>query len=379
MNPGSNSTARRRGTGDGIWVGVELGSMVIKASVFSKDLGLLGKVKLSTKAERGPSAIIDRIERCVRYAVDDSDCPLANLRGVGVAVSGAGISHRGDITLPEPFKWREVPLRQPLEAKLGCPVVVGDLFNLIALAVITLELPVSSRHAGVAVLVPGAQIGVGVLVNGVPVDLSIYPPEKPILRPGATSVLQETASQRFRSYRSRDFRKAIRNGDRSARQFILRSVQTASRFGARLLGRRVVRRVILAGGAIDEVKNEALAIGRGTLHRELAREQVSKQRQTKRALSGKGRAKSHGRRLLTASNLGDQASLMGAVLLAQQRVRIAGRARRAPGSPNAASTKAPHKADRWLFPDSTPNRNGFSRSQSHPSMPRHQDDPRRSE
>ena len=55
------------------FVGVDLGGTKILAGVFDDKLNCLGKAKMSTKSERGPEEVIERIARCARDAVDECD------------------------------------------------------------------------------------------------------------------------------------------------------------------------------------------------------------------------------------------------------------------------------------------------------------------
>ena len=54
-------------------VGVDLGGTKIMAGIFDLSLECLGWAKISTKAQRGPAAVMDRIARCVSDAVDECD------------------------------------------------------------------------------------------------------------------------------------------------------------------------------------------------------------------------------------------------------------------------------------------------------------------
>ena len=65
-------------------VGVDLGGTKILAGVFSPQLKLLQTAKLSTKSDRGFEAVVERIARCVRDAVDEADLTLKQVRGIGI-------------------------------------------------------------------------------------------------------------------------------------------------------------------------------------------------------------------------------------------------------------------------------------------------------
>jgi glucokinase len=54
-------------------IGVDLGGTKIYAGVFNQALECIGTARVSTKAPRGPDAVIERIVRCVRDAIDECD------------------------------------------------------------------------------------------------------------------------------------------------------------------------------------------------------------------------------------------------------------------------------------------------------------------
>ena len=70
-------------------IGVDLGGTKILAGVFNPQLKCLGCSKMSTKSERGPDPVINRIARCVQDVVDECDLNLKRVKGVGVGAPGA--------------------------------------------------------------------------------------------------------------------------------------------------------------------------------------------------------------------------------------------------------------------------------------------------
>ena len=51
------------------FAGVDLGGTKILTGIFDKDLNCLGRAKVSTKAERGPEEVIERIAQIGRAHV----------------------------------------------------------------------------------------------------------------------------------------------------------------------------------------------------------------------------------------------------------------------------------------------------------------------
>ena len=75
-------------------IGVDLGGTKIQAGVFDGRLSLAGRAKFSTKAQRGPAAVIDRIARCVKDAVDECDLDFKCVRAVGVGAPAWSMPRR---------------------------------------------------------------------------------------------------------------------------------------------------------------------------------------------------------------------------------------------------------------------------------------------
>src|SRR5512137_1482002 len=111
-------------------VGVDFGGTKILGGVFDPALRLLGTAKLSTKAERGPDAVIERIARCVQDTVDEADLSLKDVRGIGVGAPGAVDGETGSIIFAPNLDWRDVPLQKQLEKRLGLPVFVENDTNI---------------------------------------------------------------------------------------------------------------------------------------------------------------------------------------------------------------------------------------------------------
>jgi ROK family len=217
---------------DRCFMGVEVAPTVTRAEVYSGAFDVLGKMKLSTKPERGLSSTLERIERCVRYAADESDLPLSRIEVIGVGLPGI-VDANGRVSLEHGFGFRDFPLRQQLEARLGRPVYVGNIYDLACHAIQVLE---GSHDGGdFGVLFPGAILAAGLVLNGKPVDLSRFPLENPLLPSNSANVVQWTEEPRFRGFRARDFRKAIRKGNDEARLFLRDSVREAAEFGLRLV------------------------------------------------------------------------------------------------------------------------------------------------
>src|SRR5579863_6519869 len=103
-------------------VGVDLGGTKILSGIFTSSLKCVGRSKMSTKAERGPVAVIERIAHCVQDAVDECDLNLKQVRGVGIGAPGSVDAENGKVMFAGNLGWKDVALKKDLEKQLEVPV-----------------------------------------------------------------------------------------------------------------------------------------------------------------------------------------------------------------------------------------------------------------
>jgi len=145
-------------------IGVDMGGTKIYAGVFNAGMECVGTARLSTKADRGAEAVIERIARCVRDAVDECDLKLEQVRGIGVGAPGAVDPEAGRVIFAPNLQWKDVLLKKALEKELDLPVFIENDCNICALGVYELELKSKPQH--VAGIFVGTGIGGGLIING---------------------------------------------------------------------------------------------------------------------------------------------------------------------------------------------------------------------
>lgn len=145
------------------FLGVDIGATSVDVAVTNAELEILGHLTHPMDVREGPVAIF---EQALAMA--------AKLRASGVAegFDGAGIGVPGPVRFPEGVPvsppimpgWDGFPVREALSQELGCPVMVDNDVNLMALG---------EQHAGVARSVRdflcvkiGTGIGCGIVVGG---------------------------------------------------------------------------------------------------------------------------------------------------------------------------------------------------------------------
>ncbi|MGA4645223.1 ROK family protein [Limisphaera sp. 4302-co] len=315
------------------WVGVDLGGTKILTGVFDASLKLLGTAKVSTRAERGLDTVCERIERCIREALEGAGHKLAQVRAIGIGAPGAVDADRSTVLFaPNLPGWRNVPLGRRLARALDRPVVVGNDANVCTLGVHEVELRAQPRHL-VGVFV-GTGIGGGLVLNGQLYEgashtaaeighmilevngpkcgcgnrgcwealasrTAIYRRLRQAVDAGEKTILTDWLGRELEDLRSNELRKAWHHGDKLVRRILL---QTADYLGLGI------------ASLVNLLNPEVVALGGGliqALHAEL----MPRITETARArmMPGSERALT-----LLASRLGDHAGITGAAVLARR-------------------------------------------------------------
>ena len=316
-------------------VGVDFGGTKILAGIFDNSLEPLSNAKVSTKAQRGADAVIERIARCVQDAVDEADLSMKQVRGIGLGAPGAVDLETGTVIFAPNLEWHDVPLKKDLERVLGVPVFVDNDCNVAMLGVYVSEL--KSKPKTVVGIFVGTGIGGGIIVNGEPyrgfahtagelghmvldVDgpkcgcgnkgcfealasrTAIFQQIKNAVKDGQKTVLTEMLGDNLEDLRSGDLRKAIRRGDK----FVDHVVEEAAEYMGIAVGNLVnilnPEVVVLGGGVIEALADEVMGVVV-----EVARDYI---------LSGTSKNVE-----IIASKLGDNAGITGGAVLARRETK----------------------------------------------------------
>ena len=270
-------------------VGVDLGGTKILSGVFTPALKCLGKVKLSTKAQRGPEAVLERIARGVRDALDECDLDLKQCQGVGLGAPGSVDFENGRVIFAPNLDWRDFPLKKELEKRLEVPVFVENDCNVCTLGVHERELGGKPRHLlGIFV---GTGIGGGLILNGGLYSganhtageighmiLQVDGPKcgcgnkgcfealasrtamcnriQAAVKEGQKTLLTEMLGEKFETMKSGDLRKAIRRGDKFVTKVVEEAADYIGLAVANLVNILNPEIVVLGGGVMDALEDE---------------------------------------------------------------------------------------------------------------------------
>jgi glucokinase len=275
------------------FVGVDLGGTKILAGVFDEKLSCLGRTKMSTKPERGPEEVMDRIARCARDVVDECDLDFKQVRAVGIGAPGAVDPETGRVIFAPNLQWQDVPLKKMMEKQLGVTVAVENDCNSATLGVFEKELQSKPRYmAGIFVgtgigggfiidgdLYPGfsgtaAEVGHMVIQVGGPKcncgnrgcfealasRTAIFRSIHAAIKDGQKTLLTELLGPDLTDLRSGDLRKAIRKGDKVVEKIVEDAAEYIGIAVANLVNILNPQTVVLGGGVIDALGDEMMAI-----------------------------------------------------------------------------------------------------------------------
>ena len=145
-------------------VGVDMGGTKILAAVINAEGEISQQAKTATKPKKGPDAVIKRIVRCIREAIDGAKLKPSQIRAVGIGSPGPLDPETGVIIFAPNLGWSNVPLKAELEANLSIPTFVDNDVN-----VGTLGESAFGAGQGVKSLVGifvGTGIGGGIILDG---------------------------------------------------------------------------------------------------------------------------------------------------------------------------------------------------------------------
>jgi glucokinase len=275
------------------FAGVDLGGTKILTGIFDKDLNCLGRAKVSTKAERGPEEVIERIARCVRDAADECDLELKQIQAAGIGAPGTVDFETGRIIFAPNLQWEDVPLKKILEKELGVPVFVENDGNAAILGIYETELAAKPRH--VVGIFLGTGIGGGIILDGklysgfsgtageighmviqvggpkcncgnrgcfeaLASRTAIFRRLSEAVADGKKTLLTDSLGPDLKDLRSGDLRKAIKKGDKLVEQIIEEAAEYTGIAVANIINLMNPQVVVLGGGVIDALGDEMMAI-----------------------------------------------------------------------------------------------------------------------
>jgi glucokinase len=108
------------------WVGFDLGGTKMLAVVYDHRFNQAGRARKKTKGAEGAEAGVARMIETFEEAVAEGKVDRKAIGGIGIAAPGPLDLDRGIILEAPNLGWKNVPLKDLLEKKLGAPVTIAN-------------------------------------------------------------------------------------------------------------------------------------------------------------------------------------------------------------------------------------------------------------
>ncbi|MBL9127653.1 MAG: ROK family protein [Verrucomicrobiales bacterium] len=277
-----------------LYLGVDLGGTKILAGVFGPQLKLVATSKTSTKADRGPKAVIERIARTIRDAVDEADQDMKAVKAIGIGAPGSIDSDQGRVIFsPNMPGWEDVLLKKELEKHLEIPVFVENDCNACTLGVHVAELGAKPKHL-VGIFL-GTGIGAGIILDGklfsgfnrtageighmvlevggpkcgcgnkgcfeaLASRTAIFRRIQNAVKDGQKTHLVDMLGDDLDDLRSGDLRKAIRKGDKLVEKVVEEAAEYTGIAVGNVINLLNPECIVLGGGVIDALEDDMMSI-----------------------------------------------------------------------------------------------------------------------
>ena len=110
------------------YIGIDLGGTNVQAGVLQGEK-LLASDRTKTKADGGSEVVIGRIGKLVREVVEKADLKMDDIAGLGIGAPGAVNHKKGVVINAVNLRWTDFNLAKVLEKEVGVPVVVDNDVN----------------------------------------------------------------------------------------------------------------------------------------------------------------------------------------------------------------------------------------------------------
>lgn len=136
--------------------GVDLGGTNIQFGIVDANGSILGRSKGKTNPDQGLDAILDRIVSGIEVAADTAGHDIMDLDAVGIGVPGPVDPATGVVHEAVNLRWMQIPVGDLLTERLGLPVVVDNDVNVAVYGEARHGSGIGSQH------LVGAWVGTGV-------------------------------------------------------------------------------------------------------------------------------------------------------------------------------------------------------------------------
>ena len=108
------------------WLGFDLGGTKMMAVVYDHRFKVRSSTRVKTKASEGPHAVLERMLKTIRSAVEEAGVGIEELSGIGVGCPGPLDLDRGVVLSAPNLGWKNIALKKTLEKEFGCQAFLAN-------------------------------------------------------------------------------------------------------------------------------------------------------------------------------------------------------------------------------------------------------------
>lgn len=147
-----------------LYIGVDLGGTNIQAGIVNLRGKVLAKAKKKTKADNGGDKVIERICDTCNDCLTEAGLSIKDIDGLGIGAPGATDSKSGVVIEAVNLRWNNFPLAKTLNNKLNIPVIVDNDVNVGAWG--EFQVGAGKKQDNMMAVFVGTGIGGGLIING---------------------------------------------------------------------------------------------------------------------------------------------------------------------------------------------------------------------
>ncbi len=310
----------------GLAAGVDLGGTNIQVGVMDPGGAVLGRAKLKTDADAGYEGVVERIIRGVREACEDAGAAFDQLACLGVGTPGPVDPDTGVVLEAVNLRWDNAPLRRTLTEMTGLAVSVENDVN----AAVFGEWKHGAGRGATDMLGVwvGTGVGGGLVLRGQPFSGHFHTAGEighmilvPGAAPGARSLehncsrtaVAERIAQLIRANRKSSLASQIGKGGKVKSKALAAAYHAGDELVREVVNDSADRLGVAVGSVATLLSLERVIVG-GGLAEALGEPYVERVREAALRTAFPRAVK---RMRVLASELGDDAGIVGAALLAR--------------------------------------------------------------
>ncbi len=144
-------------------IGIDLGGTRLRVARVDRDMNIINRKEILTRAEQGPDSTIERMIELIREMLPTE--PNSIVSGIGISAPGPSNPNTGVVVAPPNLPgWHNVPIVQILQKEFGFSTFLGNDANVAVLAEIARGAARGYRHVVFITISTG--IGGGVVSDG---------------------------------------------------------------------------------------------------------------------------------------------------------------------------------------------------------------------